>query len=985
MKKALVKMLLAVTALATPLLARADLIYYDGFNYANGNITNVSSGLWVNFSGSGNHDMYINNKRLELTTSSSTVVTPRQDDDCRFLSVTNGSIYTNSAQMLYASFTLICTNLPNGGGTYFASFYNPASTGGGYFGRIQAFTNGTVLPNTWRLGVTANGAAANPADGGYPVDLALNTPYQVIEELDPVTLDAATIWINPIDINQTGAAATETHYTSSDSIGLATSIAVTSYSFRQATLSGDNAYMIVTNLALATTFAEAATNIWATNALTPVILYQPASVTNFPGSSFNLSVVANGQGLGELNYQWRESGAGIVNPIGNTNFLPFTSVPSTSGTNTYDVIITTPFGLSVTSSVVTVAIDTTPKAPIFATQPSNTALYQGQNAIFMASVLTPGNPTFTWYSNNVVVTDGVNSSGYSSTLQINSLNAASTGTFKVAVTNDVFATGVVSTNATLSVKVPASVNIGYLHTLVDPTTFQPTNVPPTIAYQVTGIVTTYTNLTTADTSSYYLQDASGGINIFVTGGSTFRPQLGDVITFVGVLSSYTSGLELYADSTATTVYPFTSYTVLSNNIAALPVPRAIGYNFMTNRAYANTNLGGSLVKISDVNFGTNAGTMTSTTANQTLAVTNSAGQIFFLFFPDLDPDVAGQTLPSYAYTVSGVLYSQNSVVTNTIVVTRFADINTTAPVADVGVTTTGLTNVLAGVNLIYTNIVKNLGPVAATNTVVTNTLPFGTAFVSANYGGVNNSGVITWTLGTLASGAISNLTLTVRAPYSGSTTNLAGATSDTPQFNPAANVGAKFITTITPVADVSAAVTGPVYVFAGSNLSYSILISNAGPSQASSVVVTDTLPVNVTFVSATGGGANNSGTVNWSVGALASNATASVTVTVKAPASGSINNKAIVSTGTSDSNLANNTSAQVVTTVAPLPVAGPVAFSGGTATISWNVAAGPTYSILWSTNVAGPYSAIATGLTASPYTDSAHPSQTTGFYKITSP
>ena len=247
----------------------------------------------------------------------------------------------------------------------------------------------------------------------------------------------------------------------------------------------------------------------------------------------------------------------------------------------------------------------------------------------------------------------------------------------MAVTNNVAANGVVSTNAVLTVINPAQVTIAYLRSLVDPITYQPTNVPPSIPYQVTGIVTTLTNLTTGNTASYYLQDGTAGINIFATLGSTFRPALGDVVTFIGVLSSYTSGIELYADPSGS--YPYTSYTDLSNNIAALPAPIAIPYNVMNNPSNANYNLGGSLVKISDVHFGARAGTATSTTANDYVAVTNSAGQTFYLMFPDLDLDVAGQTLPSYATTVSGVLYSANSVVTNTIVVTRFSDIGTPIP------------------------------------------------------------------------------------------------------------------------------------------------------------------------------------------------------------------------------------------------------------------------------------------------------------------
>ncbi len=186
-------------------------------------------------------------------------------------------------------------------------------------------------------------------------------------------------------------------------------------------------------------------------------------------------------------------------------------------------------------------------------------------------------------------------------------------------------------------------------------------------------------------------------------------------------------------------------------------------------------------------------------------------------------------------------------------------------------------------------------------------------------------------------------------------------------------------------ADLSVAMTGPAFVFAGSNLSYTLTVTNAGPAAASSVVVTDSLPTGVTFVSAAGGGANNAGVINWSLGTLAANTTASVSVTVTAPNSGFLTNSASVTSGLPDPDITDNTSEPLVTRVAPLPVAGPIVVSDHTPVISWNAVDGPTYSILWSTNVAGPYSAIATGRTSSPYTDTAHTDLPMGFYQITSP
>ena len=76
---------------------------------------------------------------------------------------------------------------------------------------------------------------------------------------------------------------------------------------------------------------------------------------------------------------------------------------------------------------------------------------------------------------------------------------------------------------------------------------------------------------------------------------------------------------------------------------------------------------------------------------------------------------------------------------------------------------------------------------------------------------------------------------------------------------------------------------GPLSVVTSSNLTYTISVTNFGPSSASSVVVTDTLPAGVTFVGTTGSGVNNSGIVNWSLGTLTNGQTSNVTVTVTAP------------------------------------------------------------------------------------------------------
>ena len=95
------------------------------------------------------------------------------------------------------------------------------------------------------------------------------------------------------------------------------------------------------------------------------------------------------------------------------------------------------------------------------------------------------------------------------------------------------------------------------------------------------------------------------------------------------------------------------------------------------------------------------------------------------------------------------------------------------------------------------------------------------------------------------------------------------------------------MTTVTPVADVAIGKTGPALVVAGSNLVYTISIDQLWAFQRQQRGGHRPLPANVTFVSATGGGLNNSGVVNWSLGTLTNGQTTQCHRTVTAPASGS--------------------------------------------------------------------------------------------------
>src|SRR5206468_12880022 len=64
-------------------------------------------------------------------------------------------------------------------------------------------------------------------------------------------------------------------------------------------------------------------------------------------------------------------------------------------------------------------------------------------------------------------------------------------------------------------------------------------------------------------------------------------------------------------------------------------------------------------------------------------------------------------------------------------------------------------------------------------------------------------------------------------------------------------------------------------------ITYTLAYSNTGSSGATGAVLSNTIPINTTFVSTTGGGSLSSGVVTWSIGALAAGGSGSVTLTVR--------------------------------------------------------------------------------------------------------
>jgi uncharacterized repeat protein (TIGR01451 family) len=150
------------------------------------------------------------------------------------------------------------------------------------------------------------------------------------------------------------------------------------------------------------------------------------------------------------------------------------------------------------------------------------------------------------------------------------------------------------------------------------------------------------------------------------------------------------------------------------------------------------------------------------------------------------------------------------------------------------------------------------------------------------------------------------------------------------------------VITVVP-ADISVTKSGPAVVTAGTNITYTVTVVNGGPSDAQSVMLSDALPANTTFVSemqTTGPAfncANVAGSVNCSIATLANGASATFTIVDKVGANvanGSmITNTATVTSTTPDPTSPDNTATvnSTVTNSADLSVTktGPATVGAG--------------------------------------------------------
>ena len=255
---------------------------------------------------------------------------------------------------------------------------------------------------------------------------------------------------------------------------------------------------------------------------------------------------------------------------------------------------------------------------------------------------------------------------------------------------------------------------------------------------------------------------------------------------------------------------------------------------------------------------------------------------------------------------------------------------TASRMADLSVTKTdGFDTVIAGTPDTYTITVTNGGPTDVTGAGVTDTFPAAftgvtwtcTPAAGSSCGTAAGSGDIVTTVDLPAGGSVTfTATGTVAPTAAGTLTNTATVTppADTPDPAPANN-SATDTTAIAAAADLRVVKTGPAAVTAGTNVVFTVAVTNAGPSSASNVVVSDPTPPGLVFQSNTGACTT---AFPCSLGTLGPGATATITSTYLVPSSYTapdpIVNQASVMSATTDPAAGNNTAEAMVDLSAPV-------------------------------------------------------------------
>ena len=462
----------------------------------------------------------------------------------------------------------------------------------------------------------------------------------------------------------------------------------------------------------------------------------------------------------------------------------------------------------------------------------------------------------------------------------------------------------------------------------------------TVALNAAPLVDTTINLTTTGTATTGTDYTGTAVTVTILAGQTTGT----------VTINPTADTVVEADETVIlTIDPGTGYTVGTPSVATgtitnddIPVatitvaPASVTEDGVPNLVYTVTldkaPLVDTTINLTTTGTATTGTDYTGTAATVTILAGQTTGTV--TINPTTDTLVeADETViltidPGTGYTV-GVPASATGTITN----------DDTTPFPSLGlVKTDGVGSVIAGGTTTYSLTVSNLGNAATSGTItIVDVLPAGLSIADgvATLGGVNAadwscnsaSNIITCVSSTpiTAANGTSVFSFTVNVAWNAGGTLLNKAQvggggdplTSTPTSTTAANCTATDnptkgcatdSNTWTPQADLTLAKTvdnpSPKV---GDNITYTLTLTNNGPSNATNVTVADTLPAGLTFVSAVPSSGTSFVAPTWTIPSLTANSSATLQLNVLVTQVGGITNTAqVTSSDQPDPNSANN-------------------------------------------------------------------------------
>jgi len=200
--------------------------------------------------------------------------------------------------------------------------------------------------------------------------------------------------------------------------------------------------VIVTNLFGSDTSDVA--QLTVTVPIAPTITANPQGLTVLPGASASFNVSANGST--PLSYQWFFNTNTAIVGANNTS-LTLNNVQAANA-GAYQVIVNNLAG-SATSSVAVLALDNTPVAPSFVSQPAPVVALAGSTVGFSASASGTAPIYYRWLKNGSIISGATNN-----TLTLTNVQNADAGSYALVASNSVGTA--TSSNATLTITVASA-------------------------------------------------------------------------------------------------------------------------------------------------------------------------------------------------------------------------------------------------------------------------------------------------------------------------------------------------------------------------------------------------------------------------------------------------------------------------------------------------------------------------------------------------